>query len=355
MTPSQRIARSTWMATSRKRSAEGGISERYRTSRELKTELPIAFRFLLNGGIQAIFILCAFSSLYLFAEVKQAMTIATIRGEDISVNSPHTALFFNIYIPSGEKQSRALEITRSQMDYINASTLNITRVLCNVITETESSVPGCDDMANCFVLKRVESGAETLTLLDVYNYCLNYVSATVIYIHNKGSYHDMPENTHLREMHMKAQVRTSMCLKSVASGICDVCSARFSPLPHFHTGGNMWTAHCSYVKNLISPIDFEGRMNDTMDSLKKNQTLFDEMFADKFFVNFFIGLERFSSEHWIHSHPNVVPCDVLPNNFAFVWGYDNIPEDSNKWEPELHVGPRFPFDTYVRHLSRAVI
>ena len=262
--------------------------------------------------------------------------------------NPDIALFYNVFIPSGKNQ-RALEITRSQMDYIKESTVNITKVLCNLITERDSEVPGCNDMTNCFVMKKVNKGDETLTLLDLYHYCLKNATSTVVYIHNKGSFHDSPQNNGLREMHMRALVRTDSCLKSVASGACNVCSARFSPIPHFHAPGNMWIAHCSYVENLISPLDFEGRMNAMITSLEANQTLLKEMFPCKEengvkvgckYISH-VGLGRYAAEHWIHSHPNVVPCDVLPQKYRYAWGYGNIPSASEKWEPDIHVGPRF--------------
>ena len=45
-----------------------------------------------------------------------------------------------------------------------------------------------------------------------------------------------------------------------------------------------------------------------------------------------------TSEHWIHSHPDVCPCDVYPG--PFVWNYKNIPSNSN-WKVELAQAPRF--------------
>ena len=42
---------------------------------------------------------------------------------------------------------------------------------------------------------------------------------------------------------------------------CNVCSSRFSPVPHPHTSGNMWLARCDYIKKLIDPLIFEAAMN----------------------------------------------------------------------------------------------
>ena len=45
---------------------------------------------------------------------------------------------------------------------------------------------------------------------------------------------------------------------------CNVCSARFSPLPHFHTSGNMWVADCFYVWKLIDPLLLQSKTEDAV-------------------------------------------------------------------------------------------
>ena len=49
-----------------------------------------------------------------------------------------------------------------------------------------------------------------------------------------------------------------------------------------------------------------------------------------------IGKGRFAAEHWIHSHPSVMPCDLSKDKLC-VWPYDNIP--SYYFEMDLKPAP----------------
>jgi hypothetical protein len=266
--------------------------------------------------------------------------------------SSNAALFFNIFVPIGTQRDRALEITSSQWDAIKDSHLASIMKFCNVFGDTNANVPECTIDRNCRILNRKENGDEKETLLELFRYCGQNSHSTVVYIHNKGSFHDTIENRALLEMHMRAQVQTETCRKAVESGFCNVCSARFSPLPHFHSSGNMWTAHCAYVNRLIPPNVFPGAMEDMIKSLQDNGDFMKEMFPCTGIVRdcvdiAHIGMQRYASEHWIHSHPTVVPCDVLPHNYSFIWNYNNIPPPGSVWDSDLHVGPRFPLRQYL--------
>lgn len=277
----------------------------------------------------------------------------TLFNDQNMIDKSRITIFFNIFIPNGDKSERALEITKSQMEEIRRTSLMNAEIICNIYGNTSVTIPLCETMDNCRIQNSNEVGNEKDTLLDLYEYCSQQSENVVIYLHNKGSFHDSPQNNDLRTMHMRAQVETSSCRDAVVNTPCNVCSARFSPLPHFHTSGNMWTAHCSYVKKLISPKNFEQRMEDVIASLRADQDTLTEMFPctpgdDRDCVDIaHIGMQRYSYEHWIHSHPTVLPCDVLPNNYTFVWNYNNIPNPLDRWTPDLKLGPRFPLQQYL--------
>merc|ERR1712151_874559 len=60
------------------------------------------------------------------------------------------------------------------------------------------------------------------------------------------------------------------------------------------------------------------------------------------------GYGRSAAEHWVYSHPTVVPCD-LHNSSSFLWGYSRYPSlPGYDFEPELKLAPRFTPDTYGR-------
>eukprot|EP00984_Skeletonema_dohrnii_P038784 scaffold42455_cov322-Skeletonema_dohrnii-CCMP3373.AAC.1 len=90
---------------------------------------------------------------------------------------------------------------------------------------------------------------------------------------------------------------------------CDVCSWRFSPLPHPHNGGNMWAARCNYIRKLINPVMFP----------KSMAQLYHDAGNDPW-----IGTGRYAAEHWVHSHPTIQACDVSTSDYN--WGYKDLPE-----------------------------
>lgn len=52
-----------------------------------------------------------------------------------------------------------------------------------------------------------------------------------------------------------------------------------------------------------------------------------------------IGLGRFAAEHWLCSHPSLVPCDAYPGA-EFSWGYDHMPGSDGvpeAWTPMTQV------------------
>jgi len=269
-----------------------------------------------------------------------------------TTHTSDTAIFFNVFLPGGDQRARAMSITKSQMQQIQSSDFASTTIYCNVFGDINSTKAVCQNNPNCKIMSSKETGDERDTLTALYRFCVGRPDATVVYLHNKGSFHDTEENSALRTMHMRAQVETRSCIDSVRSGTCNVCSARFSPLPHFHTSGNMWTAHCSYVKILVAPEPFEQKMDDVINALKEQKDVMAEMFPcvgpglDCLEPSHF-GMGRYSYEHWIHSHPTVIPCDVLPTNYSFVWKYNNIPKIDDEWQPEIHVGARFPLSNFL--------
>ena len=93
----------------------------------------------------------------------------------------------------------------------------------------------CDD---CRRIQHHDNGNEIDTLSSLYEYCTTHQSEKVAYLHNKGSFHATVENARLRIMLNKA-VFSEECLllKTPTNALknkCNICSSRFSPIPHHH-------------------------------------------------------------------------------------------------------------------------
>jgi hypothetical protein len=75
----------------------------------------------------------------------------------------------------------------------------------------------------------------------------------------------------------------------------------------------MWLARCSYVTKLLDPKIIQHEMEKIADIADKGRKIHPSC----------IGRDRFAAEHWIHSHPDVKPCDLYTNP-NFTWGYDGL-------------------------------
>jgi hypothetical protein len=187
---------------------------------------------------------------------------------------------------------------------------------------------------NTTLLHHHESANEEVTLLSLWRYCQNNTHSKVVYLHAKGSFHPSRQNERLRQF-LTAGALSDECASLPQS--CNVCSSRFSPFPHPHTPGNMWLAQCDYVSKLINPMKIEDRMLEVPNIINRPKNLHDSVF----------GIGRFASEHYIHSHWRVQPCDLYPQK-TYIHGYNGIPANPEEFHFELEMAPRFTFQTYKK-------
>jgi hypothetical protein len=269
------------------------------------------------------------------------------------------AIFYNIYIPTApEKKYRAMSIVKEQLRVKASSNLAASApVYYTVIgwNATDEIQEACGTNNDCHALRYVEQGDEGLTLQSLYEYCLEHDDALVTYIHDKGSLHPTPKNRHLRTLLTKGAFADDCQQKErlLQDNDCNVCGARFSPFPHMHMAGNMWTAKCSYVQQLIPPRDFtakmEGLMQFVMEESRRDTSIPRPTFQ-QFQDEYFVGRQRFAFEHWIGSHPSVQPCDIYPGKY--LCGYIDLPHSSEEWKADLQPAPRFPVSEFQKRAAK---
>jgi len=184
------------------------------------------------------------------------------------------------------------------------------------------------EIKNATLIRHDSEGDEAGTLNLLWQYCRKHTTDTVVYIHNKGSFHASRNNNKLRKF-MTRGALSQACMNMPLT--CNVCSSRMSPFPYPHTSGNMWAARCEYIQKLIDPLVFAAKMNVVRHELCKNCTCF--------------PFGRFSSEAWVYSHANSMPCDVSAAE-SFSWSYDGIPEGN--FEIKLEPAPRFERKMYEK-------
>ena len=237
------------------------------------------------------------------------------------------AIFYNIYIPNSDvarEVDDALQIVDEQLAQIAASpacsrqplTL-FYNIIGNIPALTEATMKQlCHSHSlnlECQLLGEYEAGvSESVTLRQLHGFCHHHTDFRVTYLHTKGSFHASSKNTHWRRLLTAAAVAPE-CVQP-PNATCNLCGLQFFTAFTFFIPGNMFTAHCSYIQKLLP---FE---NDTYSEareaavtevllLKLRNQLRGSLLWDQ---RDFLGLDRYQDEHWVGSHPDIVPCDMDP-------------------------------------------
>eukprot|EP00440_Ansanella_granifera_P013176 gb/GFBE01014318.1/.p1 GENE.gb/GFBE01014318.1/~~gb/GFBE01014318.1/.p1 ORF type:complete len:412 (+),score=59.95 gb/GFBE01014318.1/:1-1236(+) len=272
----------------------------------------------------------AFMAKHLFAECSS-------RGRVINV-------FYNVYVPPNPEKVR--EIVKDQIRVLRMHDRqligrvkqqleegHVFDIRVVTIGNREPILPkGC---RGCETEAHYDTGTEAVTLQHMYEFCMKNRGAEVMYLHNKGSLHDTPQNKLFRNFLMEGTVHDA-CLNMPTS--CNVCSGRFSPMPHPHVPGNMFVSKCRYISRLVPPKDFEKKMDDLLQAPGAPPRPYEKLGDGAG-----MGIKRFANEHWINSHPTVVPCDLYGGDYLF--GYDGMPAEGS-WSPQRVLGARFPLNKW---------
>ena len=270
------------------------------------------------------------SSLSTFLENDWKEPVRTITG--ISAE-PQIAIFYNIYTAPG-KSRHTLNIVNEQLEIWRGSGIAKMATLYYALLGEEIAVP-CNTDETCKRLKNINtSGHEEETLQRLHAYCSARPQDKVLYLHSKGSFHDTNENKMMRGLATNA-IFSDACT-TIREDECDVCSARFTPLPHWHTSGNMWVAQCSHVRRLISPKGFQASMDQVTGEATK---VFPHWGSG---ADWLVGSKRYANEHWVHTHPAVKPCDVYAGN----WTWDYTVDLKTDGPFERASAPRFAREEY---------
>lgn len=287
---------------------------------------PLAMTFSLGKRCLCCLAIAA-AGVLLFSQlphlfINQAPLVAVLAGP---TNWDSITVFYNTF---ANDTAHALSIINEQLSVRKQSVLQNG----NLHYLTIGAAIAFPDCLPCKHLGHYKEGTEMLTLQLLHEHCWAHPSERVIYMHSKGSYHTMPQNDKFRRFLTKS-IFSKECVNMPKT--CNLCSARFSPLPYPHTPGNMWVATCEYIRRLMPP----SRHVEAMSALISQPDA--EPIPSRREEE--LGAGRFAAEHWVASHPSVVPCDLYPDA-GYKYGYKNLPIED--WEPELQSAPRFPVDVY---------
>lgn len=242
----------------------------------------------------------------------------------VKLQTQRVQIFYNLFTGSIEDRERVTKIVEEQFALVDPALHDPTVRISSMGHEIQLSDAVLGN-ASFTIDQHHQEGDEVLTLYELWTYCQSHTSSKVVYLHSKGSFHPSDRNDKLRK-YLTFGALSAECAN--LPDTCNVCSSRMSPLPHPHTAGNMWLAKCDYITRLISPL------------AAKERSLPPHFNSDSPCD----GWGRYFSEHWVHSHPLVKPCDLYPEK-DHVWNYDGVP--SIPFKKELQIAPRFEYQDYV--------
>lgn len=202
---------------------------------------------------------------------------------------------------------------------------------------------------NCIPMHHYASAFEEVTLQRVWEYCQDFPHHKVLYMHSKGSYNSRGgRNLHWRR-HMTHAIGHEDCIESLSSHVsssssssltnatttnttstqqpqCNMCGLVFNPIPWIHYSGNFFTADCGYIRQLLPLDQYRQQMNELAnltrhEHMKHHRILF-QLWPDK---DAYLGLERYASEAWPGSHPDLIPCDLSLDRAIDSWKKERVP------------------------------
>jgi hypothetical protein len=266
----------------------------------------------------------------LFAGSMKNTTNLTDLSTTVSSTSTQLGpIFYNVYVPEKRKKA-TLAIIEEQIRFRNETDPEAP-ILYTLIgsNKVDTSIQRfCQP--NCTKREYLKKGNEIDTLQALWEYCQERPSEIVTYIHDKGSFHPSGANRKARGVGTKAALECRQLMlqhhaednipaasnttnkQKKAKSWCSICSYRFYSFPVYHARANMWTAHCSYIRNLLPPQQYESKVLNMYESTVNHTVLGPTKYAcirPHDVTRRFLGLERYAMERWALNHPDVQPCD----------------------------------------------
>jgi len=272
------------------------------------------------------------------------------------------AVFYHIYVPPGnDTDANVIRIVQEQIGQVGLSYVGgcggmnrntSTIVYYNTVgrsglIQDSFMAPLCESYGlRCIHMDHKDQGFEELTLQSLYGFCQggevgqefnstkrqkpvhdnkDEDNIRVVYIHSKGSYHPGRDQENWR-YHMTLAATSEACNKKQAKDdTCNVCGLQFWAYWVPFMPGNMWSATCSYVRKLLPPNSFEQRYRQVTGMALVRTVNSKNSFTSNWLTSRedIYGLNRYAAEHWVGSHPSIVPCDVGGQYSSFDYWIEN--------------------------------
>jgi hypothetical protein len=273
-----------------------------------------------------------------------------LSGQDVPGNLPDTSplyapspanvtfdtqtnvnVFYDIYIPIDKAEREIpleLDSIAHQIRAMTEATKNLPVTLYYQTMGHEALI-GLDLCANnpqlrCKLLHHYEERYQGDTLRQLSQFCRANPHARAAFVHNQ-----IPEHLQQGRRARDLRVIRALTMGAVSNECfypeeptCNMCSLIFELQPNQGALGNMWTASCEYVNELLPPHVFQERMQQHIGqvlAMKLSRQLVVHDFQEKFEQ---LGLGSYSLSQWIGSSPALAPCDLTTKALSYWSGAD---------------------------------
>ncbi|GKY94299.1 hypothetical protein MPSEU_000395700 [Mayamaea pseudoterrestris] len=258
------------------------------------------------------------------AQISKSSMNSTFEGIEKNISR---SVFYNIFIPdTDDGKNNTLRIVREQIEQVASSFATATMEqpmpiiiytmgAADVIT-SESLASICPARLKCHHMQHYQQGNEAITLNALRQYCIERPTATVTYLHSKGSFHPRPENEVWRRILTDAAL-SERCYSNIGEKGCNLCGDKFLTLPTYFIPGNIFTVSCDYASQLTSLDTYDSAIMQVVKRffiLRLRKQMSVNLYspdAGRHSFEAVFGLGRYGAENWIGSHPDIRPCDCV--------------------------------------------
>ncbi len=241
-------------------------------------------------------------------------------------------IFYHIYVPPNDPEgaNRSYDILEEQMNQIfgekSSGVYGRENVTFNYVTIgqafNETFVTNlCDKYElECTHVSHYDKGFEMLTQQIILDFCNQEENDLhlVTYIHSKGALNPSPEQIVVRGF-LTSHAVSDQCIHRLSNDQCNVCGGNFRSVWGPMFWGNMWSAQCNYVKNLISPNEIEEKYDIAMQTRPEGIEM--TLFKGENFKYFSLAKGRYAAELFVSSHPGIIPCSMMQGSKLY-WSED---------------------------------
>ena len=179
--------------------------------------------------------------------ITEQTTTSTITEKSNHSDDKNITVFYNVFVSDKDKSMKAIayEIADEQIRFIRTSEAYPTIDSIEYITIATNMTLDCE---KCHHLAHFDSGWETVTLQPLHAHCSKEENRnkSVIYIHNKGSFHRGKKKW--RNWLMQG-VFSRQCYNLPDQ--CNACAIAIHTGPHIHVHGNMFMARFVCCSNVL--------------------------------------------------------------------------------------------------------